>query len=248
MIKKISKTLFKLGLYFGAGFLILSLISVLIFKFVPVPVTPLMIIRGIEHLEEGKAVKLEKCWVPRDEIPNHSQLAVVTSEDQNFLLHRGFDFEAIQKALKDNEKKKRKRGASTISQQTAKNVFLWPGRSWVRKGLEVYFTFLIETFWSKERIMTVYLNIIETGDGVYGIGGAAKSFYKKEASKMTRSESALIAAVLPNPRKFSIQNPSSYTLKRQKWVLRQMKYWDNKLDYESKASPAKKTKARRKSK
>ena len=197
-----------------------------------------MVIRGFENLKKGETVKIEKKWVPFKKIPNYMQLAVVTSEDQNYLNHSGFDFTAIQKAMKENEKRKRKRGASTISQQTAKNVFLWPGRSWLRKGLEVYFTFLIEIFWSKERIMTVYLNIIETGSGVYGIGGASEQFYKKPAQKMGKAECALIAAVLPNPRRFSIKNPSNYTKKRQRWVLNQMRYWNNVLDYQSKENPS----------
>lgn len=158
-------------------FLGISLFFVIVFKWVPVPITPLMVIRCIEQKADGESMKLKKDWEPIENISNKLQLAVVCTEDQNFLNHHGFDFGAIQKAMEENKWKKRKRGASTISQQTAKNLFLWQGRSWVRKGLEVYFTFLIELFWSKERIMEVYLNIIEMGDGIYGAEAASKLIF-----------------------------------------------------------------------
>ncbi len=158
---------------------------------------------------------------------------MILSEDQNFIKHDGFDFEAIDKALEYNETHKKKRGASTISQQTAKNVFLWPGRSWIRKGFEVYFTFLIELFWSKERIMEVYLNVIEMGDGVYGAQAAAKQFFKKDAKNLSKSESATIAAVLPNPIKFNAGKPSGYILKRQSWIMHQMALWGGVLKYDA---------------
>jgi monofunctional glycosyltransferase len=207
---------------------------VILFRFVPVPVTPLMIIRCVEQKLDGKDLKLKKNWVPLEQISSHLPLAVVCSEDQNFLNHSGFDFNAIEKAMKHNERSKRKRGASTISQQTAKNLFLWPGRSWIRKGLEVYFTFLIELTWSKQRIMEVYLNIIEMGDGVYGAEAAGKNFFRKSAKNLSASEAALIAAVLPNPRKFSAAKPSRYVAARQQWVLRQMGHWGGVLNYEAK--------------
>jgi monofunctional glycosyltransferase len=142
-------------------FLILSIGSVILFRWVPIPLTPLMLIRSGEQLFSGKEVRMKKDWVSLEKISPHLQLAAVCAEDQNFMNHFGFDFGAIEKAMEHNEKSKRKRGASTITQQTAKNVFLWPGRSWIRKGFEVYFTFLIEVFWSKERIMEVYLNVAE---------------------------------------------------------------------------------------
>ena len=153
-------------------------------------------------------------------------VAVMASEDQRFLTHHGFDFDAIQTAVKRNKKAGRnKYGASTISQQTAKNVFLWPGRSWVRKGLEVYFTTLIEFIWGKERIMEVYLNSIEMGENIYGVDACAQyNFHGKTALELTRRDCALIAATLPNPRKFSSREPSSYMHKRQAFILRQMKY------------------------
>jgi monofunctional biosynthetic peptidoglycan transglycosylase len=217
-------------------FLILSIVLVLFYKFVPVPYTLFMFQRCFQQQADGEEMKLEKDWVSKDEISNYVQLAVVCSEDQNYLKHNGFDLGAIKKAMKYNEKmeekgKSKRRGASTISQQTAKNVFLWHGRSWIRKGFEVYFTFLIELLWSKERIMEVYLNVIELGDGVYGVEAAAQKYFHKSASKLTPSEAALMAVVLPNPRKFSIANPSGYTRKRQAWCLRQMRFWGMKLDY-----------------
>jgi monofunctional biosynthetic peptidoglycan transglycosylase len=201
---------------------------------VPVPVTPLMLIRCVEQKVDGKDMKLKKDWVSLDDISPNLQLAVVCSEDQNFIKHNGFDFKAIDKAMAYNETHKKTRGASTISQQTAKNLFLWSGRSWVRKGFEVYFTFLIEAFWSKQRIMEVYLNIIEMGDGIYGAEAAAQIYFKKEAKNLSRSESAAIAAVLPNPRKFNAGKPSAYVSGRQSWILRQMNFWGGVLNYEEK--------------
>lgn len=222
-------------------FLILSIGSVVIFRWVPVPVTILMLQRCVEQKAEGGSMKLHKEWVPLDEISPYLQLAVVCAEDQNYLKHNGFDYGAIRKALKFNEKmdqkgKEKRRGASTISQQTAKNTFLWPGRSWIRKGFEVYFTFLIETLWSKERIMEVYLNVIEFGDGVYGAEAAATEYLHKNASRLTAQNAALMAVVLPNPRKFSISSPSRYILGRQQWCLQQMRFWGLKLDYDKEQS------------
>ena len=147
------------------------------------------------------------------------QRAVIKAEDYKFYQHNGFDFEAIQKAIEYNKTHKRKIGASTISQQTAKNVFLWPSRSWIRKGLEVYFTVLIEFFWSKERIMEVYLNSIEMGEGIYGVEAVAQEHFNKPAYKLTKRQAALIAATLPNPRKFNSAKPSPYMIKRQAKIL-----------------------------
>lgn len=213
------------------GFVILSVVSVIIFRWVPVPITPLMVIRSIEQKMDGKKMKMEHDWVPLEEISPKLQLAVVCSEDQNYLKHFGFDWGAIEKAMKENEEGKRMRGASTITQQTAKNVFLWPGRSYIRKAFEVWFTLLIEIFWSKERIMEVYLNSIEMGDGVYGAESAAQHWYKKKAIKLTKDDAAGIAAVLPNPRKYRANPPTNYITKRKVWIKQQMNYWGNKLDY-----------------
>ncbi|MFM8433627.1 MAG: monofunctional biosynthetic peptidoglycan transglycosylase [Bacteroidota bacterium] len=208
------------------GFFAVSFFSVLLFKFIPVPVTPLMLIRCAEQSVSGKEICLTKDWTSLDKLGNNIQVAVITSEDQRFEEHFGFDFEAIEKAQEYNEKHngKKIRGASTISQQTAKNVFLWPSRSWVRKGFEVYFTFLIELLWSKERILEVYLNVIETGSGVYGAEAAAVTFFKKPSSKLTSMEAALIAAVLPNPRKWSPAKPSGYVRRRATAINRMMGY------------------------
>lgn len=207
---------------------------VIILRWVPVYFTPLMVIRAVEQKMDGKPMKLEKKWKPLSEISPDLQLAVVCTEDQNFLKHHGFDFGAIQKAIKHNEKSKRKRGASTISQQTAKNVFLWPGRSWIRKGFEVYFTFLIETIWSKERIMEVYLNIAEMGKGIYGAEAASKAYFNTSAAKINKRQAATLAIVLPSPLKYNAKYPSPYLNGRINWTLQQMRFWGGKLDYNKK--------------
>jgi len=214
---------------------------------VPVPITILMLQRCIEQASSQQDIHLRKKWKPLSELSPNLQLAVVCSEDQNFLTHNGFDFEAIDKAIEHNEKQKNKkhprmRGASTISQQTAKNVFLWPGRTWVRKGLEVYFTVLIEFFWSKERILEVYLNVIEWGNGVYGAEMAAQSSLGKSASKLSPIEAGLMASVLPNPRKYSLSAPGPFIRKRANWVARQMQLWGGKLNWENPQSSKEKEK------
>lgn len=211
-------------------FLGVSIFLVVVFKWVPVPFTPLMGIRAMEHRSEGKPMTCSHDWVPLEDISKNVQRAVIASEDGNFLSHNGFDFNAIQKAMEDNEKGKRLKGGSTISQQTAKNVFLWQGRSYFRKGLEAYFTVLIELIWGKERIMEVYLNSIEMGDGVYGIQAASKYWYRKDASSLTKREAAGIAAILPNPRKFSATNSSNKIERRKSRIVRHMRYVGN-LDY-----------------
>jgi len=185
-----------------------------------------MFIRCYDQLKEGRSLKMSHHWVSLDNISPSLPTAVMASEDARFLSHHGFDFEAIQTAAKRNREhpEKQKLGASTISQQTAKNVFLWPGRSWLRKGLEVYFTGLIELFWSKQRIMEVYLNSIETGDGIYGADAVAQEHFQLPAKLLTPAQCALIAATLPNPRRFSSREPSQYMLKRQKQILHEMKF------------------------
>ena len=182
-----------------------------------------MVIRSTQQIFNGEKTVLKHKWIPFDEISNNLPLAVIASEDNRFATHNGFDFVEIQKAMKENEKRRKKRGASTISQQTAKNVFLWPQSSWIRKGLEVYFTVLIEFFWSKERIMEVYLNSIEMGKGIYGAQAVAKYKFNTTAKKLTGGQCALIAATLPNPIRFNSAKPSPYILKRQKQILRLMK-------------------------
>lgn len=165
---------------------------------------------------------MSRDWVRLKNISPAMVQAVVASEDNNFLEHYGIDFEAVKKARELNKKRKRLIGASTISQQTAKNVFLWPDRTWLRKGLEVYFTGLIEIFWGKRRIMEVYLNVIEMGDGIYGVEMASQRYFHKPASSLTRPEAALIAAVLPNPRRWSPAAPTAYIQRKQQRILRVM--------------------------
>ena len=205
-----------------------TILSVIALRFVPVYLTPLMVMRCVEQIGEGKSVKLKHHWVPLEEISPQLPMAVMASEDAKFLQHHGFDYQAIEHAAKRNRQhpEKRKLGASTISQQTAKNVFLWPGRSWVRKGFEVYFTAMIELMWSKQRIMEVYLNSIEMGDGIYGAQAVAEEHFGTDASELTKAQCALIAATLPNPRKFSSKEPSSYMRKRQSRIMREMRYVD----------------------
>jgi len=226
MIKKIFRWLKKAMLWFFA----ISVLLVVIFKWVPVPFTPLMAIRAVENKWEGKDAVLSHDWVPIEEISPNLQKAVIASEDGNFLNHYGFDFQAMQKAFKNNQKGKRIKGGSTISQQTAKNVFLWQGRSYLRKGLEAYFTVLIELIWGKERIMEVYLNSIEMGKGVYGAEEAAQHWYRKSAINLTKREAAGIAAILPNPLKYKATNSSSYIERRKDKILRNMRHI-GKLEY-----------------
>jgi len=201
-------------------FLLLSPLWVISYKWIDVPATPLM---GIRKLQGDQIHTIQHQWVPLSKISEHLKLAVICSEDQHFINHQGFDTKAIQKSIADHKAGKRLRGASTISQQTAKNVFLWPQRSWVRKGLETYFTFLIEKLWSKERILEVYLNSIEMGNGIYGAQAASKFWFNKTASDLNVEEAAAIAAILPNPRKYLANPASTYTQKRKEWIFIQMR-------------------------
>ena len=216
-----------------AALIILSVLTTILFRWVAIPLTPLMIIRCVEQKSDGKDMVLKHDWVAMENISPKLQLAVVCSEDQNYLKHYGFDWGAIQKAMKANDEGKKLRGGSTISQQTAKNVFLWPGRSYIRKGLEAYFTLLIEIFWSKERIMEVYLNSIEMGNGVYGAEAAAQYWFKKTAKNLSKYDCAAIAAILPNPIKYKANPPSPYIAKRKAWIKQQMSFWGNQLDYDT---------------
>lgn len=216
---KLTRFLFKVLLWFFG----LSLFFVVLFKFVPIPFTPLMVIRAIENKVSGKEVFFSHDWEPIENISMNLQKAVIASEDGTFLKHNGFDFVAMQKAYKSNERGRRIKGGSTISQQTAKNVFLWQGRSYVRKGLEAYFTVLIEIIWGKERIMEVYLNSIEMGNGVYGAQAAAEHWYRKGASGLTPKQAAGIAAILPNPRKYAATSSSSYINRRKAKIVRVMR-------------------------
>lgn len=220
MLKKIFRFLLKAALWF----VVVSILSVIVFKWVPIPSTPLMLTRAIENKLDGEDMVCSHDWVPIEKISTNLQKAVIASEDANFLTHHGFDFNAIQKAMESNEKGKKLKGGSTISQQTAKNVFLWQGRSYLRKGLEAYFTVLIELIWGKERIMEVYLNSIEMGDGVYGAEAASHYWYRKSAADLSKTEAAGIAAILPNPRKFTATNSSSYINRRKGKIVKHMNY------------------------
>ena len=204
-----------LSLFFAS-----TILSVIAYRFIPVYITPLMVIRCCQNGD----FTIHHHWVPLESMSPHMPVAVMASEDSRFLLHHGFDFNAIGKAARHNISGGKKHGASTISQQTAKNVFLWPGRSWIRKGIEAYFTALIEVFWSKQRIMEVYLNSIEMGNNIYGVSACAEYNFGKTADGLSRGDCALIAATLPNPRKFSSKYPSSYMLKRQRQIMANMRY------------------------
>jgi monofunctional biosynthetic peptidoglycan transglycosylase len=193
------------------------LLYIIVLKWVDPPIT----ITQFSNWAEGHG--LQRDYIGFDEMSPNIKLAVMASEDQLFPDHNGFDVESIKKAWKEkNKKRKRVRGASTISQQVAKNVFLWQGRSWIRKGLEVYFTFMIELIWGKERILEVYLNVAEMGKGIFGVEAASKNYFKKSAKKLTRSEAAMIAACLPNPKRFQVQPPSPYITKRYPQIMVQM--------------------------
>lgn len=204
-----------LSLFFAS-----TILSVIAYRFIPVYITPLMVIRSFQNGD----FTIHHHWVPLESMSPHMPVAVMASEDSRFLLHHGFDFNAIGKAARHNISGGKKHGASTISQQTAKNVFLWPGRSWIRKGIEAYFTALIEVFWSKQRIMEVYLNSIEMGNNIYGVSACAEYNFGKTADGLSRGDCALIAATLPNPRKFSSKYPSAYMLKRQRQIMANMRY------------------------
>ncbi len=213
--------------WFVKGCLYLFLASigwVIALKWVPVWVTPLVVSRKIEAMQTDKDTHIYKEWRSFDEINKEAALAVVASEDQAFPTHWGFDFDEIQDAIKENQYRKRPRGASTISQQVSKNVFLWNGRSYIRKGLEVYFTTLIELIWGKKRILEVYLNVAETGPMTFGVEAASERFYGHSAKSLSRDEAARIAAVLPNPIQFSIRRPSPYVQRRTRQIARQMRY------------------------
>lgn len=208
-------------------FLLIShLAYILLIRFVDPPIT----ITQITSIIEGNGFK--RTHVSLDEMSTAAKLAVIASEDQLFPDHNGFDIKGIERALAFNKKKKGKkiRGASTISQQVAKNVFLWQGRSWFRKGLEVYFTFMIELVWSKQRILEVYLNEAEMGKGIFGIEAAAKKYFKKPASRLTRTEAAMIASSLPNPVRYTVKPASTYVSRKYPWVLRQMNNLDGDPD------------------
>ncbi len=204
------------------AFLLGTCVLVLLLRWIDPPVTAIRVQRRVASWSEPGPYVAKATWKDLEDIAPSMGLAVIAAEDQNFPEHSGFDWKAIEKAMAHNEKSRRKRGASTVSQQTAKNLFCWESRSWIRKGTEAYFTLLIETFWSKRRILEVYLNIVEFGDGLFGVEAASQATFRKPARRLSPSESALLAAVLPNPHRFKASAPSSYVLGRQAWILKQM--------------------------
>lgn len=205
--------------YLITFFLVSSLVAVLVLKYMPVYYTPLMVIRCAQQKSHGEEARIEHQWVPLSQMSHNLPQAVMASEDNLFLTHHGFDTKEIARAYLESQEGGRQRGASTISQQTAKNVFLWPGHSWVRKGLEAYFTVLIEVIWGKERIMEVYLNSVELGNGIYGVEAAAQHFWHKDAASVTRGQAALIASALPAPLKRDLGDPTGYMLKRRGQIV-----------------------------
>ena len=224
------RTLFFLMLRAAFGALAVTALVVALFSVVPLPTTAFMIQAAIAR---GGLVDYD--WTSGSQISPHLLVAVVAAEDQRFDVHSGFDFEAIEKAARHNTRGGSVRGASTISQQVAKNVFLWPGRSYLRKALEAGLTMMIETMWSKRRILDVYVNVAEMGDGVFGAEAASHRFFRKPAASLTASEAALLAAVLPNPADYRVDAPSSYVKRRQQWILKQMRAlggpaWLERLD------------------
>lgn len=219
LISKIVRAVIKFCIYF----LLVSIFWVIALKFINPPITLLMILKNIERKSDGKPTKLEKKWVKLGDISSNMKLAAVAAEDQLFLSHMGFDVKALESAYKNNAKGKKIKGGSTISQQTAKNVFLWPGRSYIRKAFEAYFTVLIETLWSKERILEVYLNVIEMGDGIYGAEAASMAYYKRSCKTLTKNQAALIAACFPNPIRWTPKNATPYIKHRQYLIVRNMK-------------------------
>ena len=208
----------------AAALVLTSVVPVLALRWIDPPTSAFMLARRSEGMFNPKRrVSIQYAWQDLDRISRNAQLAMIAAEDQKFLEHEGFDLEAIEKAMEANHRRPgRVRGASTISQQVAKNLFLWSGRNWLRKGMEAGYTVLIETLWPKRRILEVYLNIAELGDGIYGVGAASPAFFGKPASRLSRHEAALLAAVLPSPRRMHADRPSKYVQRRAWWIERQM--------------------------
>ena len=199
-----------------------SVLAVAAFRWLPVPTTAFMLAERQAARAEGKPLDQQHEWVPWERISPHAAVAVIAAEDQKFPVHDGFDFQAIEKAVTDAQRGRRLRGASTISQQVAKNLFLWSGQSWARKALEAWFTIWIEMFWPKQRILEVYLNVAQFGRGTWGIEAASRRYFGKPAARLTPYEAALLAAVLPSPTRYRVVNPGPYVRERQQWIVGQM--------------------------
>ncbi len=219
MLRSLLRRLFKLVLAAA----VISVVLVLVMRWVPPLGSSLMVERKVESWLDGKPIDLQRQWRPWQQLPDDLKIAVIAAEDQKFAEHWGFDLAAIRAALAHNERGGSLRGASTLSQQVAKNLFLWSGRSWLRKGLEVWFTGLIELCWSKQRILEVYLNTVEWGDGVFGADAAAHAYFGKGASYLSTQQAALLAAVLPNPRAWNPTKPSAHVTRRANWIRQQMR-------------------------
>jgi monofunctional biosynthetic peptidoglycan transglycosylase len=221
---KLARRLLRIVLLLLLGWLLLTSVPVLVLRWLH-PLTSAFMLEAAAQaaLANQRGYRTDYRWVRLEHISPQAAIAVVASEDQNFPFHAGFDFESIQDAVRASERGKRLRGASTISQQVAKNLFLWPGHSFVRKAFEAYFTVLIEALWPKERILEMYLNVAQFGDGIYGVQAAAERFWGKAALRLTPEEAALLAAVLPNPLRLHAERPSAYVLERRDWILEQMR-------------------------
>jgi monofunctional biosynthetic peptidoglycan transglycosylase len=222
MIARAIRRLFKWLGWLVFAWTAVTVIAVALLRWVDPPTSAFMIASRIDSLRTGEARPLRQQWVDYRLIAPSAPLAVIAAEDQKFVWHAGFDFESIDDSIRNHRRGKRLRGASTISQQVAKNLFLWNDPSFVRKGLEAYFTVLIEALWPKQRIIEVYLNVAQFGQGVYGVGAASQQYFRKRAARLNPSEAALLAAVLPNPVRMRVNAPSRYVMARQQWVLRQM--------------------------
>lgn len=219
---KRSAVIIKLLFKFFLIFIILSIIGILLLRWINPITSSIMIQRQIAALIDGNFQLVKYSWVNYNNVSPELTISIVAAEDQNFPNHHGFDFEQIEKALEQHRRGRRLRGASTITQQVAKNLFLWEGKSFFRKGIEAYFTVLIELLWSKKRILEVHINIAEMGDLIFGVNEASKIYFKKSPDKLTRSQSALLAAILPSPLRYSAVRPSSYVYGRQAWIIRQV--------------------------
>lgn len=221
-IIKLSKKVLRLVLYAIIFFIIISFLSVLVLKWIDPFITSIILQRKVNALFSGESFFVEMEWSDYDKISKNISLAVIASEDQNFPFHFGFDVEQIEKVIEQSRKGRRLRGASTITQQLAKNLFLWEDRNIIRKGLEAYFTILLEALIDKKRILEIYLNVIEMDDMIFGVGSACSIFYQNDVKRISKEQAALLAAVIPNPKRFSVTNPSSYILRRKEWIMKQM--------------------------
>ena len=215
---RIFKWIFK----FAIIFFVSTVLIVFAMRWINPVTSSIMIQRQISALFHGEFELIKYHWVDYDDVSKFMPIAIVAAEDQNFPNHFGFDFKQIKKALNENKRGRRVRGASTITQQVAKNLFLWEGKSFVRKGIEAYFTLLIELLWDKQRILEVHMNVAEMGNNIFGVGTASLAYYRKSPAKLTKSQAALLAAILPNPNKYSAVKPSGYVRGRQNWIIKQM--------------------------